>query len=52
MVERVIKRWWRTSSRTRSMEERDALHRMLREIEARIAEVEGFLRGIGVDPWA
>jgi hypothetical protein len=51
MLQRVIKGWWRTSSRTRSMEERDELHRMLREIEERIAEVEGFLQGIGVDPW-
>ena len=51
-LERVIKRLWRKSAQTRSMEERDELHRMLREIEARIAEVEGFLRGIGVDPWA
>jgi len=51
MLERVIKGLWRTSSRTRSMEERDELHRMLREIEERIAQVEGFLQGIGVDPW-
>jgi len=52
MVERIIKRFWRKSAQTRSMEERDELHRMLREIEARIAQVEGFLQGIGVDPWA
>ena len=44
-------RLWRKSSQTRSMEERDELHRMLREIEERIAQVEGFLQGIGVDPW-
>jgi len=40
------------AGQTRSMEERDELHRMLREIEERIAEVEGFLQGMGVDPWA
>lgn len=51
-LERVLKRWWRKSSQTRSMEERDELHRMLREIEERLAEMEGFLQGIGVDPWA
>jgi ParB family chromosome partitioning protein len=51
MVERVIKRWWRKSAQTRTMEERDELHRMLREIEARVAQVEGFLQGIGVNPW-
>jgi len=50
-LERVIKRLWRKSAQTRSMEERDELHRMLREIEERIAQVEGFLQGIGVDPW-
>ena len=52
MVERIIKRFWRKSAQTRSMEERDELHRMLREIEERVAQVEGFLQGMGVDPWA
>ena len=47
----MIKRLWRKSAQTRSMEERDELHRMLREIEERIAQVEGFLQGMGVDPW-
>jgi hypothetical protein len=51
-IERILKRLWHKSSHTRSMEERDELHRMLREIEERIAEVEGFLQGIGVNPWA
>lgn len=51
VVERVLKRWWRKSSQTRSMEERDQLHRMLRELEERMAEMEKFLEGIGVNPW-
>lgn len=50
-LERVLKRWWRKSSQTRSMEQRDELHRRLRGLEEQLAEVEKFLKGIGVDPW-
>lgn len=50
--QRIVKRWWKKSSLMPDMDQRDELHRLLKEVEARVAEVEAFLREKGVDPWA
>lgn len=51
-LQRIVNRWWKKSSLMPDMDQRDELHRLLKEVEARVAEVEAFLREKGVDPWA